>query len=170
MEEAEAEASEEAHAADLAEAEWDAVPEALAEAEWDVVPEASDTVLTDLSDRVVREDPFLDRFFGGGWFHRPYYYGGGGCLGGLMGMLIAPIILIMIVVIGLVSIFGTAVANLSNGGQVYYNERDFQDYANQQYINEFGKIAKESSTVVVPADVADVAGFIKAAASTLKRG
>ena len=62
MEEAEAEASEEAHAADLAEAECDAVPEALAEAEWDVVPEASDTVLTDLSDRVVREDPFLDRF------------------------------------------------------------------------------------------------------------
>ena len=40
----------------------------------------------------------------------------------------------------------------------------------EQYINEFGKIAKESSTVVVPADVADVAGFIKAAASTLKRG
>lgn len=40
----------------------------------------------------------------------------------------------------------------------------------EQYINEFGKIAKESNTVVIPSDVADVAGFIKAAASTLKRG
>ncbi len=40
----------------------------------------------------------------------------------------------------------------------------------EQYIAEFGKIAKESSTVVVPSDVADVAGFIKAATSALKRG
>lgn len=40
----------------------------------------------------------------------------------------------------------------------------------EQYISEFGKLAKESNTVVVPADVADVAGFIKAAASTLKKG
>ena len=40
----------------------------------------------------------------------------------------------------------------------------------EQYINEFGKLAKESSTVVVPADVADVAGFIKAAVSTVRKG
>ena len=40
----------------------------------------------------------------------------------------------------------------------------------EQYINEFGKLAKESNTVVVPSNVADVAGFIKAAASTLKKG
>ncbi|MBR7118643.1 MAG: paraslipin [Lentisphaeria bacterium] len=40
----------------------------------------------------------------------------------------------------------------------------------EQYIAEFGKIAKESSTVVVSSDVADVAGFIKAATSALKRG
>ena len=66
-----------------------------------------------------------------------------------MGMLIAPIILIMIVVIGLVSIFGTAVANLSNGGQVYYNERDFQDYANQQYINEFGSSSAYEDNLLI---------------------
>ena len=40
----------------------------------------------------------------------------------------------------------------------------------EQYIGEFGKLAKESNTVIVPADVADVAGFIKAAASAVKKG
>lgn len=39
----------------------------------------------------------------------------------------------------------------------------------EQYIAEFGKLAKESNSVIVPADVADVAGFIKAAASAVKR-
>ena len=39
----------------------------------------------------------------------------------------------------------------------------------EQYISEFGKLAKESNSVIVPADVADVAGFIKAAASAVKR-
>lgn len=39
----------------------------------------------------------------------------------------------------------------------------------EQYINEFGKLAKESNTMVIPADVANVAGFLKLASSAIRR-
>lgn len=82
-------------------------------------------------------------FFGGGFFRprRHYYgygYGGGGCLGGLLGVLMLPIILVLVAVIGLTSMFGTAFTNVSNGGTVVYNEKALQDYANTQYQAEFG--------------------------------
>ena len=65
-------------------------------------------------------------------FHRHYGYGGGGCLGGLLGMLMAPIIILFAAVVGFFGLFGSALTNISNGGQVQYNERTFQDYANEQ--------------------------------------
>ena len=37
------------------------------------------------------------------------------------------------------------------------------------YIGEFGKLAKETNTMIIPADLANVAGFIKAAASVVKK-
>jgi len=38
----------------------------------------------------------------------------------------------------------------------------------EQYITEFGKLAKESNTVILPADVANVAAFLKTASSVIK--
>lgn len=49
-----------------------------------------------------------------------------------------PIVLLMVAVIGFTTMFGTAFANVKNGGTVTYNEKEFQTYANQQYLEEFG--------------------------------
>ena len=38
----------------------------------------------------------------------------------------------------------------------------------EQYISEFGRLAKEGNTFVVPANLADVAGFIKLASAAIK--
>jgi len=38
----------------------------------------------------------------------------------------------------------------------------------EQYINEFGQLAKTNNTMIIPSDLADVAGFIKTAGKVLK--
>lgn len=50
-----------------------------------------------------------------------------------------PILLLLVAVIGFTSMFGSAMANIKNGGTVTYNEKQFQTYANQQYMAEFGE-------------------------------
>ena len=52
------------------------------------------------------------------------------------------------------------------------NERGGSDAVNlrlaEQYIGEFGRLAKTSNSMIIPSDLANVAGFIKAASSVLK--
>lgn len=87
--------------------------------------------------------------FGFGWYHRPYMYGGG-CLGGLLGAFIAPIILIVFAAAFVFASFGNAFGSLSQGGDIYYDENTFQDYANEQYNAEFGgKGAYEDNILIV---------------------
>ena len=76
-------------------------------------------------------------FFG---FYRPYGYGygGGGCLGGLLGLFMAPIILLMIVVVLLFSALGSAFTNVLGGGKITYDEPVMQNFANKHYYAEFG--------------------------------
>ena len=38
----------------------------------------------------------------------------------------------------------------------------------QQYIGEFGNLAKTNNTMIIPADLANMAGIIKAATSVIK--
>ncbi|MCH7920981.1 MAG: SPFH/Band 7/PHB domain protein [Planctomycetes bacterium] len=38
----------------------------------------------------------------------------------------------------------------------------------EQYLNEFGKLAKTNNTMIIPSDLADIAGMIQAASSVLK--
>jgi regulator of protease activity HflC (stomatin/prohibitin superfamily) len=38
----------------------------------------------------------------------------------------------------------------------------------QQYLDEFGKLAKTNNTMIIPSDLADIAGIIKTASSVLK--
>lgn len=38
----------------------------------------------------------------------------------------------------------------------------------QQYLNEFGKLAKANNTMIIPSDLANVAGILKAATSVIK--
>ncbi len=52
------------------------------------------------------------------------------------------------------------------------NEKGGKDAVNlriaEQYINEFGNLAKANNTMIIPSDLANVAGFVKAAASVIK--
>ena len=73
----------------------------------------------------------------GGWYHR-HYYGGGGCLGGLIGALLYPIIMLIFAGVFLFSFIGTSFSNVSNGGQVIYDEAVMQEYADIQYASAFG--------------------------------
>ena len=83
-----------------------------------------------------------------GW-HRPYYYGGGGCLGGLFGIFTLPIVLILVVVVSFMSIVGSAVANVANGGSIYYDEQVFQQYADDQYAAEFAEYSNYENNLLI---------------------
>jgi regulator of protease activity HflC (stomatin/prohibitin superfamily) len=54
------------------------------------------------------------------------------------------------------------------------NEDGGQDAVNlriaEQYIGEFGKLAKESNSMIIPTNLADIAGVIKAATSVIEQG
>ena len=88
-------------------------------------------------------------FFG---YRRPYYGYGGGCLGGFMGMMFAPLILIMIVISLLFSVFGSvgsSISNIANGGRVFYSEEKMQDYANLQYAREFSAAENIEENILI---------------------
>ena len=90
-------------------------------------------------------------FFG---FRRPYYgYGyGGGCLGGLLGLSAMPIIIIFVVISLLISIFGavgSSISNVSNGGQVVYNESTMEDYAKVEYAREFNSAKEYEDNILI---------------------
>ncbi len=58
-------------------------------------------------------------------------------MGGLVGMLMLPIIMLVIVSVLLVASIGSAVSSVANGGEVRYNEAVFQEYTNNRYYEEF---------------------------------
>lgn len=67
-----------------------------------------------------------------------------------MGMLLAPIILILLAIVLIFSSLGSAFTDISNGGSSYYDEIVFQDYANEQYMAEFGSsTAYEDNLLIV---------------------
>ncbi len=53
------------------------------------------------------------------------------------------------------------------------NEEGGQDAVNlrvaEQYIGEFGKLAKETNSIIIPTNLADIAGVIKAATSVIEK-
>ncbi|NQT03290.1 MAG: paraslipin, partial [Planctomycetes bacterium] len=38
----------------------------------------------------------------------------------------------------------------------------------EQYLNEFGKLAKTNNSIIIPSNLSDIAGMIKSAASVIK--
>lgn len=107
-------------------------------------------------------------FHGGGFYHRPHFYGGfyrrpyygGGCLGGFLGMLFAPFIMLLMAAMMIFSFFGGAVTDISQGGTVNYSEEAFQDYADQQYAAEFGtSSAYEDNLLLVFLTTEDRQGY-----------
>lgn len=92
-----------------------------------------------------------------GYYHRPrffgfgprYYYGGGGCLGGFLGALMAPFILLLVVGVMMFAMIGSALTNVANGGIISYDERTFQDYANTEYIKAFGNSGATEDNILI---------------------
>lgn len=97
--------------------------------------------------RPPRRPMFGGPMFGWGWHRGPRFYGGGGCLGGLLGMLMLPFFLVIMAIVLVISSLSSSMMVLKDGGVVPYSEEDFQDYANQQYLAEFG--SSEDGIVVV---------------------
>ena len=86
-------------------------------------------------------------FFG---FRRPYYgYGyGGGCLG----LTALPFILLIVAISLITSIFGavgSSISNVSNGGQVVYNESTMEDYAKVEYAREFNSAKEYEDNILI---------------------
>ncbi|MFZ9024328.1 MAG: band-7 C-terminal domain-containing protein, partial [Anaerohalosphaeraceae bacterium] len=54
------------------------------------------------------------------------------------------------------------------------NEEGGRDAVNlrvaEQYIEEFGNLAKETNSMIIPTNLADIAGVIKAATSVIEQG
>jgi len=70
-------------------------------------------------------------------------------------MMLAPIILILFAGALLLSTFGSAINSITTGGELYYNENEFQDYANSQYAAEFGGEADYEDAILIVFAVED---------------
>lgn len=92
------------------------------------------------------------RPYGYGWgYRRPYRYGYGasGCLGGLLGIVMLPVILLLIVSVMLFGIIGSAVSNVANGGIISYDEQVFQQYADKRYAEEFSSYSGYENNILI---------------------
>lgn len=64
-------------------------------------------------------------------------------------MMIAPVFLILFSIGILMSTFGSAFGSLTTGGAISYDENTFQDYANEQYMAEFGSMADSEDALML---------------------
>lgn len=82
-------------------------------------------------------------------FHRPYGYGyGGGCLGGLLGILMMPIIILIVAASLIMSVFGSFF-RVAKGGEIKYNEPNMQEFANVQYAKEFSDSSAYEDNILI---------------------
>ena len=91
------------------------------------------------------------RHYGYGGWHRPYRYGygAGGCLGGLLGIIMLPVILLLVVAVLLFGIIGSAISNVANGGIISYDEQVFQQYADKRYAEEFSSYPAYENNILI---------------------
>ena len=66
-----------------------------------------------------------------------------------MAILLLPIILILVAAIVLISVVGSAVYNVSNGGIISYDEAVFQQYADDQYAAEFSAYPNYENNLLI---------------------
>ena len=88
--------------------------------------------------------------FGGGYYyHRPYGYGFWGFGGGLFALIFMPFILIAIAALILFSVLGGAFGSIAEGGVTDYQEKVFQDYANEEYYKLFGSSTAYEDNILI---------------------
>lgn len=64
-------------------------------------------------------------------------------------MMITPVILILFSIGMLFSTFSSAFGSLATGGELTYSENELQDYANEQYMAEFGATADSEDALML---------------------
>lgn len=62
-------------------------------------------------------------------------------MGGLLGVILLPIVLLLLIGVILVATVGSAVTNVASGGQIRYDEKVMQSYADAQYAAEFASVS-----------------------------
>ena len=85
--------------------------------------------------------------FYGGFGHRPrrYFYGGGGLFNALM----FPIFITIIITAMLISMLADGFVSILNGGRIEYDEKEFERYANNAYISEFGTSSATEDNILI---------------------
>ena len=85
--------------------------------------------------------------FYGGFGHRPHrhFYGGGGLFSALM----FPIFITIIITAMLISMLADGFGSILNGGRIVYNEKEFEIYANNAYISEFGTSSATEDNILI---------------------
>ena len=85
--------------------------------------------------------------FYGGFGHRPrrYFYGGGGLFNALM----FPIFITIIITAMLISMLADGFGSILNGGRIEYDEKEFERYANNAYISEFGTSSATEDNILI---------------------
>ncbi len=81
-------------------------------------------------------------------FFGPRYYGGG-CFGGLLGLLMVPIMMLVLSALVLTSVIGTTVSEVASGGSIGYDETTFQDYADSEYQKAFGGAGNYENNLLI---------------------
>ena len=71
-------------------------------------------------------------------------------------MMMAPIILIMFAAVMLLGVFGSSFGSITTGGEIYYDENTYQDYANEQYAEYFGELEDYEDGLVIVFAIEDV--------------
>ncbi len=92
-------------------------------------------------------------------FRRPFFgYGyGGGCLGGMMGMMLMPIIILLIaasLIFNVLGSLGSSISNVAAGGNIVIDNPKMERYADEQYAIEF-KNAKDYEDNILIVFLAD---------------
>jgi hypothetical protein len=89
---------------------------------------------------------FHGGFYGGfGPRHHRHYYGGGGLFNALM----FPIFITIIITAMLISMLADGFGSILNGGRIVYNEKEFERYANNAYISEFGTSSATEDNILI---------------------
>lgn len=89
---------------------------------------------------------FHGGFYGGfGPRHHRHYYGGGGLFNALM----FPIFITIIITAMLISMLADGFGSILNGGRIVYDEKEFERYANNAYISEFGTSSATEDNILI---------------------
>lgn len=81
-------------------------------------------------------------------FH-PYYYNRRGCLGGIGSLIVGPIFLCIIAGIIVFALIFGSIGEIATGGKIFYDEVQFEDYANAKYAQVYSNEADYEDNLLI---------------------